>query len=135
MEAEKPDDESRAYLAERASKGGVARAERLSPEQRSEIARLASSSRWGTTIPTAYHTGEIIIAGKRIACAVLETSKRILTQETFLSAIGRSIKPKGSSPDGLPPFLAAENLKPYFPHITRGISSNFRRCPESDQVS
>lgn len=28
-------------------------------------------------------------------------------------AIGRSIKPKGSSPDGLPPFLAADNLNPF----------------------
>lgn len=58
------------------------------------------------------------IAGREIACSVLENGKRVLTQETFLTAIGRAAKAKagtGSTElvDGLPPFLAANNLKPY----------------------
>ncbi len=99
--------------SDRASKGGIARAKKLSPEARKEIARHAAESRWTDLIPAATHLGELVIAGRRIACAVLETGTRILTQETFLSAIGRSVKPKGSSPDGLPPFLVSEVLKPF----------------------
>jgi hypothetical protein len=42
----------------------------------------------------------------------------VLTQESFLSAIGRARKAKagtGSTQlvDGLPPFLAASNLRPF----------------------
>jgi hypothetical protein len=49
---------------------------------------------------------------------VLETGKRLLTQETFLTSIGRAGKAKAgtgsfTTVDGLPPFLAAENLKDF----------------------
>ena len=67
--------------------------------------------------PDATHDGTLEIAGRKIACAVLASGTRVLTQETFLSAIGRSRKGKGgqivASPDGLPPFLAADNLRPF----------------------
>jgi hypothetical protein len=50
-------------------------------------------------------------------CAVLENGKRLLTQETFLTAIGRAGKAKGKTGsfvvDGMPPFLSADNLKPF----------------------
>jgi hypothetical protein len=47
---------------------------------------------------------------------VLETGKRLLTQETFLTSIGRAGKAKAgtgsfATVDGMPPFLAADNLK------------------------
>ena len=66
----------------------------------------------------ATHTGELHIGGRTIACAVLEDGRRVLTQETFLTAIGRAAKAKagtGSTAmvDGLPPFLAANNLNPF----------------------
>jgi hypothetical protein len=56
-----------------------------------------------------------------IAAAVLDTKKRVLTQETFLQAIGRAGKAKGGTGsvqkievvDGRPPFLAAKNLDPF----------------------
>ena len=103
-----------------ASKGGKARAEKLPPEERREIAQRAAEARWGA-LPQAILDGTIIIAGKEIACAVLENGQRLLTQETFLTAIGRAAKAKGgqgsvrlaASVDGLPPFLAAQNLKPF----------------------
>jgi hypothetical protein len=67
--------------------------------------------------PVVTHAGTLKIAGRDIGCAVLANGTRVLTQETFLSALGRSPKGKGgqivSSPDGLPPFLAAENLRPF----------------------
>lgn len=100
-----------------ASKGGLARAESLEPSQRTEIARQAARARWNQELPRATHTGQLNIAGTIINCAVLETGKRLLTQETFLTAIGRAPKAKGKTGsfaiDGMPPFLAAENLKPF----------------------
>jgi hypothetical protein len=48
---------------------------------------------------------------------VLENGKRLLTQETFLTAIGRARKAKGGTGsfavDGMPPFLAADSLQPF----------------------
>ena len=100
------------------SEGGKARAEKLSPEERQEIARKAAEARWNANLPMATHAGTLVIAGREIACAVLEDKKRVLTQETFLTAIGRAAKAKagtGSSSlvDGLPPFLVADNLKAF----------------------
>ena len=99
-----------------AQMGGNARAKLLAPEERSEIAQRAAIARWGKDLPRATHTGRIIIAGRHIACAVLETGKRLLTQETFLTSIGRAGKAKAgtgsfATVDGMPPFLAADNLK------------------------
>jgi hypothetical protein len=120
MSAESPDKQTQAITPSNldASKGGKARAAKLPPEERREIAQLAAEARWGA-LPQAILDGKIIIAGKEIACAVLENGQRLLTQETFLTAIGRAGKAKGgqgsvrlaNSVDGLPPFLAAQNLK------------------------
>ncbi|MBW3599112.1 MAG: P63C domain-containing protein [Planctomycetes bacterium] len=103
---------------DRAAKGGKSRAAAMTAKERSEAARLAAEGRWGGAIPRATHTGDLEIAGRLIACAVLETRKRVLTQETFLTAIGRAAKAKGGTGsklmvDGLPPFLAPANLKPF----------------------
>ena len=100
------------------SLGGKARARKLSKENRSAIAQAAAEARWGTSLPQATHSGELLIGGRKIACAVLRNGKRVLTQETFLTAIGRAAKAKAGTGsvklvDGLPPFLVAENLKPF----------------------
>ena len=97
------------------AKGGFARAEALSEERRSEIAKRAAAARWaGDEIPQATYTGELKIGDTVIPCAVLEDGTRLLTQAGFLSALGRSPKPKGQSQrvaDGLPPFLNTVSLK------------------------
>jgi len=100
------------------SLGGIARAAKLSKEERSAIAQTAAEARWGNNLPQATHSGELVIGGRKIACAVLRNGKRVLTQETFLTAIGRAAKAKAGTGslklvDGLPPFLVAENLKPF----------------------
>src|SRR2546429_430712 len=99
------------------SLGGRARAEKLDASSRTQIAKAAAAARWNTYIPQATHIGVLVIAGREMTCAVLANRKRVLTQETFLTAIGRSSKGKGGqiadSTDGLPPFIAAENLKPF----------------------
>ena len=67
-------------------------------------------------IPKATHTGEIHIGDTIIPCAVLEDGTRLLTQQGFLKAIGRSGKPaagRGSVVEKVAPFLALSNLKPF----------------------
>ena len=58
------------------------------------------------------------IGEARIACAVLDDSDntRVLTQEGFLTTLGRAWKAKGgegASVDGKPAFLRAKNLEPF----------------------
>jgi hypothetical protein len=110
-----------------ASKGGKARAQKLTPLQRSEIAKRAVQARWAKAkgaaspgaIPRATHIGTLKIGDIELPCAVLEDGTRLFTQSGFLSALGRSEKPagpRGEQPDEqLPPFLVAKNLKPFIP--------------------
>lgn len=97
--------------------GGDARAKILSPEERSEIARLAACSRWG--VPQATHEGPLQIGKTTIPCAVLEDGTRVLSRVGFLRAIGRTGKAKGGrrydKESQVPVFLTAENLKPFIP--------------------
>jgi P63C domain len=105
---------ARVLSAQGAAKGGAVRAQRLTSEQRREIAQKAASKQWG--IPEAIFEGELNIGGIVIPCAVLEDGTRVLTQEGFLFAIGRARKAKagqGASVDNRIPFLAAKNLLPY----------------------
>jgi len=45
-----------------AAKGGKTRADSLTPDERTEIARQAAEARWGTAVPKAIYSGEIVIA-------------------------------------------------------------------------
>src|SRR4051794_5618590 len=95
----------------------------MSPEERTESARRAARARWGKeeegVIPRATHEAVVSIGEIAISCAVLDNGMRVLTQEAFLLAIGRSATPyagTGSVAKGveeLPPFLAAENIKSF----------------------
>lgn len=100
------------------AKGGHARAEALTPEERKEIARRAASARWEGDLPIATHEGDFPLGDVVISCAVLPNGTRIITQATFLRALGRSRSPKAgtgilSTVDGVPFFLQAEALKPF----------------------
>lgn len=100
------------------SKGGKARARSLTPEERSESASKAARARWDADIPVATHEGDFNIGNATVSAAVLPNGKRLLTQATFLRAIGRSRSPKAgtgvlSTVDGLPFFLQADALKPF----------------------
>lgn len=99
-------------------RAGKARAKALSPERRAEIGRIAANARWASTLPVAEYEGEFPLGGTPIGCAVLPNGTRIITQATFLRALGRSRSPKAgtgvlSTVDELPFFLQAEALKPY----------------------
>jgi hypothetical protein len=130
---------ARALGALGASKGGKARAEKLTAEQRREIAQKAIEARWEkvrssqpdpqTKIPEEMCSGILSIAGIDLPCAVVENPTepnhpyRLFSQEGFLKALGRAGKARGgqgaSVVDGPPPFLAAKNLNPFIPkHLT-----------------
>ncbi len=100
------------------SKGGLARAKSLSPEERSAIARRAALARHKKDLPKAIAEGILEIGDLKIPCAVLDdqNNTRILTQNGFLKAIGRhpfASGGTGASIDGTPPFLRPKNLKPF----------------------
>jgi hypothetical protein len=77
-----PDD-----VSEKA-KGGFARAEVLSPEQRSEIAKKAAIARWTPgKMPKAINAGVLPIGGVRIPVFVLEDETRLMTQRGLQTTI------------------------------------------------
>jgi len=99
--------------------GGVARAQKLSPEKRSEIAHAAAAARWG--VPKATHQGELAIGDIRIPCAVLDDGRRVLTENGITNALlgsrsGASKRLKKTLSEAgapAPLFLAPERLKPF----------------------
>ena len=100
------------------AKGGFARAEKLTVEERKRIAREGARARWDANVPHAAHEGVVNVGKAQIGAAVLPNSKRLLTQASFLRALGRSRSPKAgtgvlSTAAGLPFFLQAEALQPY----------------------
>ncbi len=102
------------------AKGGFARAQALSAEDRREISRKAAAARWAGSLLIADFEGELPIGDTSLSCAVLPDETRIVTQATFLRALGRSPSPKAgtgvlSTIDDLPFFLQSEVLKPFIP--------------------
>lgn len=103
------------------SKGGRARADRLTADERSAAARDAAEARWGKTVTDATHEGVLIIGDMRIDCAVLDDADktRVLSQGTVLTALGRApTMGRREITEGRPPFLSAANLRPF---ITREL--------------
>jgi hypothetical protein len=107
------------------SMGGKARAESLSAEQRTDIAKKAASARWN--LPRSTHRGILNIpgVGVEIECHNLPDGTRLLSRIGVLKAIGRTGKAKGGrafdDEFGLPVFLTAKNLKPF---ITNELAEN-----------
>jgi hypothetical protein len=103
-------------LADARAKGGLARAQALTPEERKAQAQKAARERWRGDIAKAPYSGVIHVGELDIPCCVLDDGTRLLTQFGFLSAIGRSPRPaagRASSIEKGAPFLALDNLKPF----------------------
>jgi hypothetical protein len=114
------------------SLGGKARAEKLPPADRKAIAVAAAEARWEKAgklkpIPKATHEGILTIGDTEIACAVLESGERVLTQSSVMIALGRARQAKGrryyDADVNLPAFLTAKNLKPFIPNDLSVTSS------------
>lgn len=112
--------ESARALSERgASKGGRARAKKLSPEARRESARHAAESRWGRKYEHATHVGTLQIGDRQISCAVLEGGTRVINQSTLLQALGRN--PKPATVAGVRWFFAANLTQFVPPDLAEGL--------------
>lgn len=116
-----------------ASKGGLARAEKLSPEDRSEIARLAVESRWekaGKKILKALRIGVLKLSDDtQIPCAVLEDGTRVLRERSVAKAIGKKgsgahWKRKKSAPDMIIPEYFSTNIERFIPNEVKQSLAN-----------
>lgn len=87
----------------------------MTAEERSESARKAALARWGgADIPVSEYAGELVIGGLTLDCAVLPDGRRLITQKSIMSALGRSERQgRRTRNDNRPPFIEANNLTPY----------------------
>ncbi len=115
---------AKALSARGASKGGKARAKKLSAEERRDIAKRAAEARWGKGIPVAEYEGEVRFADIIVPCAVLSDHSRVLSERGVTKGFG--LKRAGSNwqrnKEGgarLPVFASANNLKPFMDHDLR----------------
>jgi len=114
-------EHARALASLGASKGGRARIESLTPEQRRELAQHAAEVRWakrGNMLPKEAYPGVLKIGDIAIDCAVLDNGIRVLSTRGVSRAMGsrKTGTPEGARESGapnLPPFLVAENIKPF----------------------
>jgi general stress protein YciG len=74
-----------------AAKGGKARADALSPEKKSEIARKGARARWrGKEKPVkAARAGTLRLGTAEIPCANLPDGRRVLSESAILTSLGR----------------------------------------------
>jgi hypothetical protein len=103
------------------SAGGVARAAKLTADERSEIARTAAAARWSEEPFHEVLAGSpetpLRIGGVEIECYVLDDDTRVITQGSLLTALGRSSRATGTGErdSQLPPILQAKAIREYIP--------------------
>lgn len=104
------------------SKGGLARAAKMAPSERSEIARSAAKKRWemqSEHVHVVLDEGVVDFVGTKFRCAVLEGEVRVISGTELMRGLG--IYRSGAlstrrSPDDevrFPLYLAHKNLRKY----------------------
>lgn len=107
--------------SEAGKKGGKARAQKLTKEQRAEIARAGAAARWGDSLPVATHgdedhplripDGDGVI---EIPCYVLDDGRRVLIQTGMLKGLNMSQgTASGGHGDRLTRFIATKGINPF----------------------
>lgn len=90
------------------SKGGRERAAKLSPEERSRIAKTAAEARW--SLPRAEYEGDLEIPGiVPLRVANLSDGRRVMISGAFMEALGRPWKGTYQRAER-PNFIDAKNL-------------------------
>lgn len=115
------------------SRGGKARAGKLTAEERSKIAQGAAQARWqainsaGET-PQATHVGELRIGETLFQCGVLKDGTRLLAERHVALALGRTRsgshwqKMREQGNPQLPLYLTADNLMPFItPDVEKAL--------------
>lgn len=118
------------------SLGGLARAEKLTSDERQLIARSAAKTRWERQLPPdlkrAAAEGELRLGDITISCAVLEDGMRVITERGLGEAFGRQRggrdwRKRAEQGGQLPYFLISKRLKPF---IVNDLSLvGYRRIP------
>lgn len=103
------------------AKGGAARAAKLTPERRKEIAQKAVEAKKAkAALPVAEYSGALKIGDMELPCAVLSDGTRVLTETDFMAGLGmyrsgalsvrRESKEAGAQ---MPLYLAYKNIYPF----------------------
>lgn len=103
------------------AKGGAARAAKLPPERRKEIAQQAAEAKKAkAALPVAEYSGTLKIGDMELPCAVLSDGTRVLTETDFMAGLGmyrsgalsvrREPKEAGAQ---MPLYLAYKNIYPF----------------------
>lgn len=101
------------------AKGGAARAEKLTPERRKEIAlKAAAAKKEKALLPVATHSGTLKIGELMIPCYVTESGERLLSgrgMQEALRLVDAELPPSGQKPGSrMDRFLGTKSLKPLF---------------------
>lgn len=145
MDYDSPDDETPQ------SKGGRARAEKLPPEKRSEIASDAAKRRWAERATGPVHhaldEGTVDFVGHKFRCAVLDVdgrATRVISGTEFMRVLGlyRSGALSTRRPDDeevrFPLYLAHKNLRRFVLEdraLVDALKSPLRYRPEGGAVA
>lgn len=128
-----------------ASKGGVARANSLTSEERSQIASHAAAERW--KLPRATHEGKLKVGDIEFACSVLEDQTRVITESDFMAGMGmyrsgalstrrKDVSARNQGGAQTPLFLAQKNLKPFIDrHLGSEHIEPLRYLPLSGNIA
>lgn len=112
------------------SKGGEERAKQLTPQERSDSARIAGLARHGKTVPKATHESDDLMLGNTlISCAVLDNGTRVLSEREVTKLLGgkrggshwQRLKEGGAK---LPVYLSADNFRPFISNELQAALSN-----------
>jgi hypothetical protein len=92
------------------ARGGIARAEKLSPERRSEIARTAARARHGTVLKATHRGNFKDEFGIDVDCFVLDDTQKsgVISQRGMGAALGL-----GKIGSRLPSFIKGQKISPY----------------------
>lgn len=106
-------------MANGKSRGGIERAKRLSGEERRAIARRAAEERWRDDLPDAICGSPdrpLRIGDATIQCYVLQDGTRVLSQGSFLEALGRhrkaNVRREGTG-EQIPAILQGKAISPF----------------------
>lgn len=120
------------------SKGGKARADKMTPDERKAIAQRAAQKRWEKSkLPSAQYEGILNINETELEVAVLSNGKRIISQSSVFKALGRPSRGVRSTLDGeivLPAFMDATNLVPFINHELKEMINRVEYVSKSGSV-
>jgi hypothetical protein len=110
-----------ATVQEAGARGGKARADNMTAEQRRAAAQAAARARWQKDVVVAPHNGVIKVAGLEMPCSVLTDGTRVLHERGVMRALGLSpsgyaFKRAKEAAEGaaqLPLFVAQSVLTPF----------------------